>query len=299
MTHLLRTRDLSRDRVASLLDRAEELKRNRGQGERSLDDRSLGLLFEKSSTRTRVSLEVAATELGAHPTYLSRQDLQLGRGESVDHTATVLSSYLGGIAIRTHSHDLIEEFAQHSSGPVVNALSDEAHPLQSLADLLTMRETRGRLDGATLAWVGDGNNVANSIVEGAALAGMDVRVATPPGYEPDPDSLDFARDRTDLLVTTDPDEAVEGADAVYTDVWISMGDEEEKERRMRDFADYAVTPELLRDAPDAELLHCMPIQGPEIAEELVDSERSSIFRQAENRLHSAKAALEWLLGDER
>lgn len=297
MTHLLRTRDLSPERVSMLLDRAEELKRNRGREGRGLGGRGLGLLFEKSSTRTRVSLEVAATELGAHPTYLSRQDLQLGRGESVDHTAKVLSSYLGAVAIRTHSHALVEEFATHSSSPVINALSDEAHPLQSLADLLTMRETRGDLENASIAWVGDGNNVANSIVEGAALAGMEVRVATPPGYEPDQDSLDFARDRTDLLVATDPEEAVEGVDAVYTDVWVSMGDEEEKERRMRDFADYAVTPELLTGAPDAELLHCMPIQGPEISEELVDSERSSIFRQAENRLHSAKAVLEWLIGD--
>lgn len=294
MNDLLRTRDLSRKDVDSLLHRAQELKRSRGPGN-SLRGRSLGLLFEKSSTRTRVSLEVAMTELGGHSTYLTKHDLQLGRGESVDHTARVLSGYLGGVAIRTYSHDLLEEFVASSSVPVVNALSDESHPLQSLADLLTIREVKGDLEGLTVTWVGDGNNVANSFVEGAALAGMEVRVASPKGYEPDDYSLEFARGLTDVTVTDDPVEAVAGTDVVYTDVWVSMGDEEEQEKRMEAFAGFAVTQELLEGAPDAAVLHCMPIQGPEIADEVVDSEQSAIFRQAENRLHSAKAVLERLL----
>lgn len=294
MSHLLRARDLSADAVQSILERALSMKRKPIE-RKPLEQRSLGLLFEKSSTRTRVSMEVAMTELGGHVTYLPKHDLQLGRGESVGHTARVLSSYLHGVAIRTDSHETLEEFASSSSTPVINALSDEAHPCQALADLMTLKEVHGDLGGVRLAWVGDGNNVANSVIEAGALAGLELRVATPPGYGPDPDSVEFAESLTGIQLTNDPEEAVEGADAVYTDVWVSMGDEEERERRMVDFDGFSVTPELVEVAPGARVMHCMPIQGPEIEERLVDSERSLIFQQAENRLHSAKAILEVLL----
>ncbi|MBS1263049.1 MAG: Ornithine carbamoyltransferase, anabolic [Methanonatronarchaeales archaeon] len=294
MNHLLRTRDLSVDFVEKVVRWAESFKR-RPLEKNPLDRRSLGLLFEKSSTRTRVSLEVAMVELGGHATYLPKHDLQIGRGESVDHTARVLSSYLHGIAMRTGSHETVETFASSSSAPVINALSDEAHPCQSLADLLTLKEVFPNLSDVELAWVGDGNNVANSVIEAAALAGIRLRVATPAGYEPDPSSINFAEERTEVVLTGDPAEAVEDADAVYTDVWVSMGDEEERGKRTRDFEGFSVTSRLLEGAPGAKVMHCMPIQGPEIEEKLVHSDRSLVFQQAENRLHASKAILEYLI----
>lgn len=292
MGDLLRTRGLSAGEFRSLLDRSSEFKRTRGAGsDRQLEGKSVGLVFEKASTRTRVSLEVAVSELGGDALYLSSDDLQLGRSESIEHTAEVLSRYLHGVAIRTHSHGDLVEFSSKGSVPVVNALSDEAHPCQSLADFLTLREAFGSIEDLRLAWVGDGNNVCNSFVEAAALAGAEARIATPPGYVPDPASTEFAEERTEVALTSDPAEAVAGADAVYTDVWVSMGDEDEVERRMEDFRGFSVT-EALLDGTGARVLHCMPIQGPEIEDSLVDSERSLIFEQAENRLHTSKAIFE-------
>ena len=252
------------------------------------------MIFRKSSTRTRVSFEVAMTQLGGHALFLSERDTQLGRGESAADSARVLSRYVDGVAIRTFDQAEVEEFARHSDVPVINALTDLLHPCQVVADLQTMSEEFGPwLGSRTVAWIGDGNNMANSWLNAAALLGFSLRLACPPGFDPDPRILDRARSRAVILLTRDPREAAEGADVVTTDVWASMGQEEEEERRKAAFADYVVNDELMAGAgPDAIFLHCLPAhRGEEVEASVIDGPASRIFDEAENRLHTQKAIL--------
>lgn len=281
---LLRIADLSADELAALLDLAAAMKADPGGWRDALAGETLVCCFEQPSTRTRVSLHAAAARLGMAPLSVSAGELQLGRGETVADTARVLSGYAAAIAIRTLSHPLVEELAGAASVPVVNALSSDHHPLQALADLLTLREELGGLEGRRLAYVGDGNNVARSLAEAAVLAGMDVVVATPPGDEPAV---------AGVPVLHDPLAAVAGADAVYTDVWVSMGDDDEREARLARFLDFQVDEALLDLArPGAIFLHCLPVhRGEEVTAEVVDGPRSRVWEQAANRLPTAQAAL--------
>jgi ornithine carbamoyltransferase len=289
-SHFLTGEELDRDELLSLLDRAEELKRGRseGEGRDSLAGRSVGLVFEKPSTRTRVSFEVGVAELGATPIVLRGDELQLSRGESVADTARILSAYLHGIVIRSGSDERVRELAGGSSVPVVNGLTPAHHPCQALADLLTLKERFGGLQGLRLAYVGDGNNVARSLAILGRSAGVEVVIASPPGYRIE----DGLAEQTD-----DPRAAVLGADALYTDVWVSMGDEAEGERRRVDLAPFQLNEELMTAASDRAIaLHCLPAHpGEEITAELLYGERSAVWDQAENRLHAQKALLERLL----
>ncbi len=300
--NLLSITDLSPDEIGAILDRADELKARRGDpagDSRSiLAGKSLAAIFEKPSTRTRVSLEVAMTDLGGHALYLSSKDLQLGRGETIADTARVLSRFVSGIAARVYDHKTVEELGRHATVPVINVLSNAEHPCQILADLMTMRERFGRLEGLKVAWVGDGNNVCNSTILAAAMMGMEMAVASPPGYWPDRKILDQAESlggRT--VVVADPVEAVGGADVVETDTWISMGDELEAEKRLAAFGRYQVNADLMRHASgDAIVLHCLPAhRGQEITDDVMDGPKSAILDQSENRLHSIKAVLERLM----
>ena len=291
-THFLTGEELSEADLRALLERAAELKRGRGEGagRGALDGRTVALFFERPSTRTRVSFQVGVAELGGHPLPLRADELQLGRGESVADTARVLSGYLHAIVIRAGSHELVAELAAAARVPVINALTPLHHPCQALADLLTLAERFGGLDGVSVAYVGDGNNVARSLAILGRAHGVEVRVATPEGYALEPGLA--------ALDTTDPLEAVRGADAIYTDVWVSMGDEEEAARRRTDLAPYQLNEELLAAASERAIaLHCLPAHpGEEITEGVLYGERSAVFDQAENRLHAQKALLELLLG---
>jgi ornithine carbamoyltransferase len=253
----------------------------------------VALLFEKPSLRTRTTLEVAAVHLGGHAVYLDQKQVGLGEREPVRDVAKNLERFVDAIAARVYHHETVEELARHARIPVVNALSDRAHPLQALADLLTLREAFGGLEGVEVAYIGDGNNVLNSLLEVAPLVGLRVRVATPRGYEPDPQLLK----RANALSTHDPREAVQGAHALYTDVWTSMGQEAEREKRLKDFQGFQVTEKLLDLLhPDGVFLHCLPAHyGEEVTEAVVHGKRSRVFDQAENRLHTAKAVLLALL----
>ena len=277
--------------LGRLLDRAAELKAGRrGQaGASALAGRSVALVFEKPSTRTRISFEVGVAELGAHPVVLRGDELQLSRGESIGDTARVLSRYVDAIVIRSGSHEAVAELAEAAEVPVVNALTPLHHPCQALADLLTLRERRGDLAGLRLAYVGDGNNVARSLAIVGALADVEVVVAAPPGYQ--------LEEGHGAKLTDDPRDAAAGADAIYTDVWVSMGDEAEAERRRTDLAPFRVDADLLAAAKDgAVVLHCLPAHpGEEISAEVLYGERSAVWDQAENRLHTQKALLEMLL----
>ncbi len=283
--------ELDRDQLLELLDRAGELKRGRqeGLGRDSLSGRSVALVFEKPSTRTRVSFEVGVAELSATPIVLRADELQLTRGESIADTARILSGYLHGIVIRSGSDERVRGLAEGATVPVVNGLTPQHHPCQALADLLTLKERFGDLAGLRLAYVGDGNNVARSLAILGRIAGVDVVIASPDGYAIE-DGL--------AELTDDPRAAVADADAIYTDVWVSMGDEGEAERRRRDLASYQLNDELLDAASDrAVALHCLPAHpGEEITAEVLYSERSAVWDQAENRLHAQKALLERLLG---
>ncbi|MGH2925301.1 MAG: ornithine carbamoyltransferase [Solirubrobacterales bacterium] len=283
--------ELSSDQLASLLDRALELKARRAEreGSEALDGRSVALIFEKPSTRTRVSFEVGVGELGGAPLVLRGEELQLARGESVADTARVLSRYVAAIVIRAGSYAVAGELAEGASVPVVNGLTPEHHPCQALADLLTMRERFGGLEGLKLAYVGDGNNVARSLAIVGGIAGVEVRVASPPGYALEPGLA--------ALDTEDAGEAADGADVLYTDVWVSMGDEADATRRRADLAPYQVNADLLALAADrAIVMHCLPAHpGEEIAGDLLYGERSAVWDQAENRLHAQKALLLTLL----
>jgi ornithine carbamoyltransferase len=283
---LTRIRDWTAAEIEAVLDLADELKVQQREREphRLLEGRVLGLLFRKHSTRTRVSLEVAAAHLGATALYLPGEQLQLERGESVEDTARVLSRYLDALAVRTHEHAEVETFAAVSGVPVVNALTDEAHPLQALADLQTIRERFGTLEGVRVAWVGDGTNVCVSLAEACALLGAELTCAAPSGYEPNDSSIRLVRD---------PREAAEGAHVLVTDVWVSMGQEGERDRRVADLAGYSLDTDLLALAePEAIVLHCLPAHpGEEIAADVLYGPRSAVWDEAENRLHTAKAVL--------
>jgi len=298
--NLISIADLTKEDILEFLDRADELKAGRDEGVAGqvLAGKSLATIFEKPSTRTRVSLEVAMTDLGGHALYLSSKDLQLGRGETIADTARVLSRFVHGIAARVFDHTTVEELGLHAKVPVINSLSDLEHPCQILADLMTMREHFGRLEGLKVAWVGDGNNVCNSTILAAALLDMELVVACPPGYEPNGKILE----RASLLggraeVISDPKEAVKGADVVDTDTWISMGDEEDAARRKQIFLPYQVNSDLMKLASDdAIVMHCLPAhRGHEITDEVMDGPQSAILDQSENRLHSVKAVLEKLI----
>ena len=290
-SHFLTGEELSADELDALLARAAELKagRDRGLGGDALAGRSVALYFEKPSTRTRVSFGVGVAELGATGVALRADELQLGRGESIADTARVLSGYLHAIVIRSGSDEAVTELADAATVPVVNALTPLHHPCQALADLQTLRERFGELDGVSLAYVGDGNNVARSLAILGRTAGVEVRVATPPGYELEPGLA--------ALSTHDPREAAAGADALYTDVWVSMGDEAEAERRRADLQDYRLDGALLALASERAIaLHCLPAHpGEEISAEVLYGDRSAVWDQAENRLHAQKALLELLL----
>ena len=290
--HFLTGEELGDDELRALVARAGELKRSRsaGAGAEALGGKTVALFFERPSTRTRVSFQVGVSELGGHPLPLRADELQLGRGESIADTARVLSRYLHGIVIRSGSDETVAELAEGSSVPVVNALTPRHHPCQALADLQTLAERFGELDGLVVAYVGDGNNVARSLAIAGRAAGVEVRVASPAGYRLEPGLA--------ALDTDDPLEAAQGADALYTDVWVSMGDEEEAERRRADLAPYQLNEQLLAAAADrAVTLHCLPAHpGEEITEEALYGPRSAVWDQAENRLHAQKALLELLLG---
>jgi ornithine carbamoyltransferase len=289
-SHFLTGEELDREELLALLERAEELKRGRGDGEGrdSLAGRSVALVFEKPSTRTRVSFEVGVSELGATPIVLRADELQLSRGESIADTARILSGYLHGIVIRSGSDERVRELASGSSVPVVNGLTPGHHPCQALADLLTLKERFGDLDGLRLAYVGDGNNVARSLAILGRTVGVEVVIAAPDGYRIE----DGLAEQID-----DPRAAAAGADAIYTDVWVSMGDEAEADRRRSDLAPYQLNEELLAAASDrAVALHCLPAHpGEEITAEVLYGERSAVWDEAENRLHAQKALLERLL----
>ncbi len=296
MKHLISMADLTHDEIIELLDMAEDLKEKRLRGKVTdlMKNKSLGMIFEKSSTRTRVSFEVAMCDLGGHALYLNARDMQLGRGETVADTSEVLSRYLYGIIARVYSHETVKQLAEHSSIPVINALSDKEHPCQILADLLTIREYKNKLSDLKYAWVGDGNNVCNSAIIGCALMEMEAVVACPPGYEPDEDIVELARELGgNITITNDPNEAAKDADILYADVWVSMGDEDEREKRLADLAPYQINTELVEQAKtDVIVMHCLPAhRGEEISAEVMDGPHSVVFDQAENRLHAQKALL--------
>jgi len=306
---LITTTDLSSDEVALLVADAAALRRRRpalNRGERHDDvlaGRTIALLFEKPSTRTRISFEVAVSELGGSPLPLSSADLQLGRGETVADTGAVLGRYVQGIVVRTFGQDRLEELAVSSGLPVVNALTDEEHPCQALADLLTVHDEFGDFKGRTLTYVGDGNNVAHSLLLACASVGLGVRIAHPHGYAPDRDIVATAVGRaaafgSEVSVTTDPRSAADGADVLYTDVWASMGQESEAAERAAVFAPFQLDSGLVGLAKDeAIVLHCLPAhRGEEIAADVIDGPRSRVFDQAENRLHVQKAVLASLIG---
>lgn len=294
--HFLTILDLSHDEAARLLDRAAAMK---AADYRSglLEGKTCILVFEKASTRTRVSFEVAVRHLGGWPIFMTQNDSQLGRDEPIRDTARVLSRYADCLIVRTFGHHKLEELAQHGSIPVVNALSDEYHPCQIMADLLTMREHSGRLEGLTVAFVGDGNNIAHSLINAAARFPIRVVVAAPKGYEPDPAVVERARrEGADVSIVNDPAEAAKGAHYLYTDVWASMGQEAEQEKRAKAFAGFQINDALLAvAAPGAKVLHCLPAhRGEEITDAVMEGPASIVWDEAENRLHVQKAILEWI-----
>ncbi|MFL5921590.1 MAG: ornithine carbamoyltransferase [Gaiellaceae bacterium] len=291
-----RVADWGRDELLAALDLADDLKgrQQRREQHHLLPGRTLGMIFQKPSTRTRVSFEVGMTQLGGHALYLAAGDLQLGRGETLRDTATVLSRYLDAIMIRTFAQDDVEELARHASIPVVNGLTDSAHPCQALADVMTIRERLGRLEGVRVAYLGDGNNVCASLMVACAKLGADFVAATPAGYEPDDGVVKIAREAGgNVTLVHDPREAAAQANVLYTDVWTSMGQEEERERRLHDLAGFGIDSELVAEtADDAIVLHCLPAHyGEEITEEVVYGPRSAVWDEAENRLHAQKALL--------
>jgi ornithine carbamoyltransferase len=295
--------DLSNDELLALLDLAANVKANRGEYANRLAGKSAALIFEKPSTRTRVSFEVACADLGIHPLALSGNDLQLGRGETIEDTGRVLARYVDVIVLRTFGQDRLTRMADAADVPVVNALSDYSHPCQALADLQTVRERKGSLAGLTLTYLGDGNNVTHSLLFAGAKAGMHVRVATPEGFEPLPDVVKRAEEIAgetggSVRVTNDPAAACEGADVLYTDVWASMGQESESDVRAKIFPPYRIDAAAVgRAADDCVVLHCLPAhRGDEITDDVIDGPQSAVWDQAENRLHAQKALLLWLLG---
>lgn len=302
---LLTLADYSQEQILHLLDLADYLKKERkaGNAVEPLKGKTLGMIFEKASTRTRVSFEAGIYQLGGTGIYLNSKDLQIGRGEPISDTAQVLSGYLDGIMIRTFSHNIVEELAGSANIPVINGLTDLYHPCQVLADLQTIKEIKGTLEGVKLAYIGDGNNMAHSLMIGAAIMGMEMTVASPEGYQPYEAVIEKAeklagKNNGSVQVVVDPKEAVKDADFIYTDVWASMGQENEQLMREQAFKGYQVNRELLSLAkPDVSFLHCLPAhRGEEVSEEVIDGEHSIVFQEAENRLHAQKALLTALMG---
>lgn len=296
--------DYSKEEIEYLLHLALELKEKQQNGERytPLSGKTLAMIFEKPSTRTRVSFEVGMVQLGGHALHLSSRDLQIGRGETIADTARVLSEYVDAIMIRTFEHEKVEELAHYATIPVINGLTDDDHPCQALADLLTIYEVKGKLQGLKLAYIGDGNNMAHALMLAAAKAGMDCAIASPKGYEPKETIVKKAKyiaseSGATIVVTNDPYEAIAHADVVYTDVWASMGQEAEANERMHIFAPFQVNEALVQQAKqDFIFLHCLPAhRGEEVTEGVIDGAHSYIFQQAGNRLHAQKALLVSLL----
>ncbi len=303
MKHLLKMSDLSKEEILDILALADQLKYEQKHGipHKHLEGKTLGMIFQKSSTRTRVSFEVGMYQLGGHAMFLSSRDLQIGRGEPVEDTARVLSRFCDGIMIRTFEQDEVNKLAEYGSIPIINGLTDYAHPCQILADLMTIREFKGNLEDLTFCYIGDGNNMANSYIVGMLTVGMNVHIACPKGYEPAADVLEFAKQYGDkFLLTTDPKEAAKGADVMVTDVWASMGQEGEKEIREKVFAGvYQINDELMALAnPGAMVQHCLPAhRGEEITADVFEAHANEIFEEAENRLHAQKAVMVKLMAN--
>lgn len=303
MKHLLTMQDLNKEEILQVLDLADQLKYERKHQipHRHLEGKSVGLIFQKSSTRTRVSFETGIYQLGGQPLFLSSRDLQIGRGEPVQDTARVLSRYLDMIMIRTFDQKEVEDLAKYGSIPVINGLTDYSHPCQVLADLMTIRERYGILEGLKMCYIGDGDNMANSLIVGGLLVGMQVSVATPVDYKPDAKVMDFAKDYATFSWTSEPKEAIKDADVVITDTWASMGMEEEKEIRQKAFQGYTVDDDLMALAkPQAMVQHCLPAyRGQEITEKVFEDHADEIFEEAENRLHAQKAVMVLLMKGEK
>ncbi len=302
--HLISVHDLTAAEVAGLFRLAADVKAHPEKYRTALAHQSLGMIFEKSSTRTRVSFEVGMVQMGGHALFLSSRDIQLGRGEPISDTAQVLSRYVDGIMARTFAHQTVTDLAKYGTVPVINGLTDDLHPCQALTDYFTLQEVFGELKGRKIAYVGDGNNMAHSLLFGAAKVGMDIAVASPAGYQVKPHYAGLAREDaaaagTRVELTEDPVAAVAGASCVYTDVWASMGQEGEAEKRQEAFRGFTVTPELMAGArEDAVFLHCLPAhRGEEVAAAVADGKWSRIFDEAENRLHVQKAILLWLMAE--
>lgn len=296
MKHLLKMLDLSKEEIIDILNLADQLKYElkHNIAHRHLQGKTLGMIFQKSSTRTRVSFETGMFQLGGQALFLSSRDLQIGRGEPVQDTARVLSRYLDGIMIRTFEQKEVEDLAEYGSIPIINGLTDFCHPCQVLADLMTIREHKGRFEGLKMCYIGDGNNMANSLIVGGLKVGMEVAVACPAGYEPDGAILDFANQTGKFTFTNDVKEAAKNADVIFTDVWASMGQEGEAEKRRQAFEGvYQVNGDLLSVAkPDVMIQHCLPAhRGEEITAEVFEAHAEEIFDEAENRLHAQKAVM--------
>ncbi len=296
MKHLLKMLDLSKEEIIEILNLADQLKYENKNGieHHYLKGKTLGMIFQKSSTRTRVSFETGMYQLGGQALFLSNRDLQIGRGEPVQDTARVLSRYIDGIMIRTFEQKEVEDLANYGSIPVINGLTDFCHPCQVLADLMTIREFKGRFDGLKMCYIGDGNNMANSLIVGGLKVGMEVSVACPDDYQPDADVLEFTKAYNDkFFMTNDPKTAAKGADVIFTDVWTSMGQEEETAKRKIAFDGYQINDELLAVAnPECMVQHCLPAhRGEEITEEVFEAHADEIFEEAENRLHAQKAVM--------
>ena len=300
MKHFLKLMDLTEQEILDLLNLADQLKyeRKHGIAHPHLAGKTLGMIFQKASTRTRVSFETGMVQLGGYPLFLSSNDLQIGRGEPVQDTARVLSRYLDGIMIRTFAQQEVEDLAKFGSIPVINGLTDLCHPCQVLADLMTIREYKGSFSGLKMCYIGDGNNMANSLIVGGLKVGMDVSVACPNDYQPDKSVLDYAGSTGKFSMTTDPLKAAENADVIFTDVWASMGQEGEAEKRRIAFTGYQVNDDVLAAAhADAMVQHCLPAhRGEEITEKVFEAHAAEIFDEAENRLHAQKAVMVRVMG---
>lgn len=302
MKHLLKMLDLSTDEIIDILNLADQLKYELKHGipHPHLKGKTLGMIFQKASTRTRVSFETGMYQLGGYPLFLSANDLQIGRGEPVQDTARVLSRYLSGIMIRTFDQKEVEDLAQYGSIPIINGLTDFCHPCQVLADLMTIREFKGSFDGLKMCFIGDGNNMANSLIVGCLKVGMSVAIACPDDYQPPKEILDFAAQYGDKFgMTSSPADAAKGADVLITDVWASMGQEGESEKRKKAFDGYQINDELMAEANSgAIVLHCLPAhREEEITEKVFEAHSKEIFEEAENRLHAQKAVMVKLMAD--
>lgn len=308
LEHFISIHDITVDEFHHLLDLGLKLKAETKQGKEHhiLKGKVLGMIFTKSSTRTRVSFEVGMYQLGGYPIFLSSNDIQLGRGESIYDTANVMSRFVDGIMIRTFDHQDVIDLAKYGQVPVINGLTDLLHPCQVMADLMTVYEKKGKLEGLKMAYIGDGNNMANSLLYGCAKAGMDISVATPVGYEPDGEVAANAKDDakltgSNIVITHDPEEAIANADVVCTDTWVSMGQEAEKAERIKIFKDYQVNDALFaKSKEDSIFIHCLPAyRGYEVTDSIIDGPRSVIFDEAENRLHAQKAVMAAVIGKVR